>query len=144
MSDTPRTDALEAEMHRLSYSAPNNYCITLCQQLERELNSNKPPLDGRMDELWNAIREMEPTLGNANKPLAIAASYALLKGDNEKLTRERNALDAALRERDKQLIASLSALREAKALLAYRGGPPGIWEREHSAILELAEESSDE
>ena len=37
MSDTPRTDALEAEMQKLSYSAPNNYCIELCQQLEREL-----------------------------------------------------------------------------------------------------------
>lgn len=41
MSDTPRTDALEAEMQKLSYSAPNNYCIELCQQLERELNAAK-------------------------------------------------------------------------------------------------------
>ena len=66
--------------------------------------------DDRMDELWNAIREMEPTLGDKNKPLAIAASYALLKGENEKLTRERNALDTALRERDKQLICALADL----------------------------------
>jgi len=33
---------------------------------------------GQMRELWLAIKEMEPTLGDANKPLAIAASYALL------------------------------------------------------------------
>lgn len=31
------------------------------------------------EELWRAIKEMEPELGDANKPLAIAASYALLK-----------------------------------------------------------------
>ena len=44
MSDTPRTDALEAEMQKLSYSAPNNYCIELCQQLERELNAALSPV----------------------------------------------------------------------------------------------------
>lgn len=31
------------------------------------------------EELWRAIKDMEPELGDANKPLAIAASYALLQ-----------------------------------------------------------------
>ena len=76
-------------------------------ELYRQNQYNHPPTP-IMDELWNAIREMEPTLGDANKPLAIAASYALLKGYNEKLIRERNALDAALRERDKQILTLMT------------------------------------
>ena len=48
-------------------------------------------------------------------------------------------LDDALRERDRQLILALFALREAKALLVYRDGQPGVWEHEHHEILELAE-----
>ena len=44
-----------------------------------------------MEELWKAIKDMEPTLGDANKPLAIAASYALLKMKNEELAKERDA-----------------------------------------------------
>ena len=50
-----------------------------------------------------------------------------------------DALDDALRERDRQLLLALFALREAKALLAYRDGQPGVWEHEHHEILELAE-----
>jgi len=44
------------------------------------------------DELWRAIKEMEPILGDANKPLAIAASYALLMQEKTNL---KDALQSA-------------------------------------------------
>ena len=40
---------------------------------------------GSWEELWRAIKEMEPGLGDANKPLAIAASYALLVKERDDL-----------------------------------------------------------
>jgi hypothetical protein len=40
------------------------------------------------EELWRAIKKMEPGLGDANKPLAIAASYALLMKEKDDLKRE--------------------------------------------------------
>ena len=40
---------------------------------------------GPWEELWRAIKKMEPGLGDANKPLAIAASYALLVKERDDL-----------------------------------------------------------
>lgn len=43
--------------------------------LEARLREAETP----MEELWKAVKEMQPDLGDLNKPLAIAASYALLR-----------------------------------------------------------------
>lgn len=43
------------------------------------------------EELWRSIKEMEPKLGDRNKPLAIAASYALL---SNKLVKFHDIVDA--------------------------------------------------
>jgi len=46
---------------------------------------------GPWEELWRVIKEMDPELGDANKPLAIAASYALLLADAKRYQWLRNS-----------------------------------------------------
>ena len=56
------------------------------------------------EELWRAIKEMEPKLGDANKPLAIAASYALLQSRIGNAVEVLDSIRAILRwKRDPEL-----------------------------------------
>lgn len=53
------------------------------------------------EELWKAIKEMEPEIGDANKPLAIASSYALL-------LQERNAARSIVADVNNSVFGSQS------------------------------------
>lgn len=119
MSATPRSDEQYFSWNDEAGQALLKMYELSCQ-IERELNAmsicagvaskergewadEKSQLESKLEaweELWKAIKEMEPKLGDANKPLAIAASYALSAEELERLRTENAVLKQKLNVRN--------------------------------------------